>query len=152
MSVRLLAQQVGRREVSIFQRPGPEVLHEHVGGKDEAADQRLSLRRAQIGGNGALVASDDLPPELRIAPAPFAHGIADAGRLHLDDVGTRSPRSWPQNGPAINCPSSTTRMSFNAPRLTGKSISLSSLARPSPRSPSATGGMPHQKRNDTSTP
>jgi hypothetical protein len=72
--------------------PRLEVLDQDVGRGHQVADELLAGGDAQIGGDRLLVARDHLPPQLGLAMAPVAHGIAAAfaierGRFDLDDLG-----------------------------------------------------------------
>ena len=60
-------------------------------GRDEASDERLALRVAQVARDGLLVARLDQPPvggaRRRRATEP-PEVVTDARLLHLDDLGT----------------------------------------------------------------
>ena len=71
------------------QRTGPVVDDEHVAHVEETVEELLTLGAAEIQGDAALVAAHALPhqPDLVLAVAPGAQGIAGPGLFHLDDVG-----------------------------------------------------------------
>jgi hypothetical protein len=72
-----------------FERPGAEVLDQHIGIGDQAPRDCLAVGLAQIERDRALVARLNLPPDggAVLQQAPVAQRIAAAGRLDLDHVG-----------------------------------------------------------------
>ena len=73
-------------EAPLLQRPGPKVLYQHIGARDEVPEQLLAAGLTQVEGDGLLVARDDRPPHRQPA-TPGTHGVTGAGRLDLDDLG-----------------------------------------------------------------
>ncbi|MNL05973.1 hypothetical protein D3C87_1265920 [compost metagenome] len=79
--------EIGGGQAPLLQRAGTEVLDQDVGLGDQVTRRLLALGRAQIDGDGILVAGDHPPPGRGLALAPVAHWIADAGRFQLDHLG-----------------------------------------------------------------
>ena len=88
----MVAVQFVGAEAEPFEGAGPEVLHQHVGVGDEAAEQLHVGVGLQVECDGALVAAHHLPPQpfpiAWVAPCEVAQAVAAIGTFHLDDVGT----------------------------------------------------------------
>ena len=78
-------------ETPRLERPGLEVLDDHVGQGHEALQQRLPGRFAQVERQRALAAPLDRPEERlsAIERADGPHEVALPRQLHLDDVGAQ---------------------------------------------------------------
>ena len=83
---------VGRADVPLLERAGPEVLDDDVGGRGEPPEQLLALGRAQVE-RDALAAAPFDRPEQRVRTvvavderADLAHEVAAARLLDLDDL------------------------------------------------------------------
>ena len=59
--------------------------------RGELAHQVAAFGHAQVGGDAAFVAAEDVPPQRRavVHLTPRPHGIAAIRRLHLDHVGAK---------------------------------------------------------------
>ena len=99
-------------EAPPLQRAGAEVLHDDVGLGDQPAEDLLALLAPQVQGDRPLVAAHDRPPQrvaVRLLPAPLAHRVAAAGRLHLDHVGAQVAEQLADERPGQQRPASMTR-------------------------------------------
>ena len=82
-----LEQLVGS-DVPAFHDAGPEVLDEHVGVFDEAAQDLLALGLGEVECDGPLVAGDHLRPQaVAVLVVAVGAGRVAVGVLDLDDVG-----------------------------------------------------------------
>jgi hypothetical protein len=83
-----LAQPL-RAQPHLGQHPGAEVLRQHVGPAQQVGQHRLPRGRAQVEGEGTLVAVElgEVPAQPLDHHAGGAHGIGRAGRLDLHHVG-----------------------------------------------------------------
>ena len=84
--------QGGRSEVPAFEGAGPEVLDEDVGVGREPQQERRLLRAAEVDGDGALVATQRLPPQ---ADAVLGGAVAagGSGRRGCSTLITSAPKS-----------------------------------------------------------
>ena len=82
-------RQSGGAETPVLERPGAEVLAHHVGGGREAAEEILSLFRAQIAGDAFASTALDGPEQgVPVGEgSDGAHEVAGTRLLDLDHLG-----------------------------------------------------------------